>query len=264
MTELSIIIPARHEPYLQNTINSLLSAAVGEIEIIAVLDGWWPSPIIEDNPRVILIHRGATFGMRSAINSAARIAKGKYLMKCDAHCAFDKGFDKKLSADLKENWLSVPIRYSLDFREWEPQWNKMYEFEYIAYPDLKGRRWPEYAKRVEGQTIVDLMTFQGSCWFIHRGYFERIGGLDDVNYGSMGREAQEMCLKVWTSGGRCILNRNTWYAHWSKGKKDIKFSNRKEKQKSVEYAQIYWTETKIRPIIERFAPVPTWGENESE
>lgn len=265
---ISAIIPAYNEPYLQRTIDNLLDSAGGDIEIITVLDGYWPDPTIKDHPKVTLIHNGKSCGMRSAINSAARIAKGEYLLKCDAHCAFDKDFDTKLKADCEHNYTVVPVRYSLDPVKWQRKPDKKYEFEYIASGDLKGKRWPEYASRVNGQKIVDLMTFQGSCWFMHKEFFEKIGGLDDVNYGGMGREAQEICLKTWLIGGRCVLNRNTWYAHWSKSKKDIKHSNRKEKLKSVEYATDIWLNDKWPPatrnlqwLIDRFSPVPTWETN---
>ena len=90
---ISVIIPAFNEPYLQRTIDDLLTKASGDIEIIVVLDGYWPSVLLPDYKNVTVIHRSVQMGMRHAINSAARLAKGQYLMKCDAHCAFEKGFD---------------------------------------------------------------------------------------------------------------------------------------------------------------------------
>lgn len=253
---ISVIIPARNEPYLQKTIDDLFAKAAGDIEVIAVLDGYWPRPPLTKRKDLVIIHRGEVRGMRSGINAGAGIAKGKYLMKCDAHCCFDRGFDEKLKADCESNWTVVPRRYGLDVEKWD-RIDKMYEFEYIEKGTLKGRKWPEYAERVKGKKIVDLMTSQGSCWFMHRDRFFELGGLDEINYGGMGREAQETCLKAWLSGGRYVLNRNTWYAHWNKPKEHV-VTNRKEKRKSVEYATSYWAEDKIKPVIEKFAPVPTW------
>jgi len=71
MNKVSIIIPARNEPHLQKTIDSLLDSAQGEIEIIGVLDGYWPESIIRDDPKVILIHNSESKGMRSGINAGA-------------------------------------------------------------------------------------------------------------------------------------------------------------------------------------------------
>lgn len=268
---LSVIIPARNEPYLQKTIDDILKNARGPLEVIAVLDGYWPDPPIYNHPQVVLIHNSVSTGMRASINAAARIAKGKYLLKCDAHCAFDEGFNTKLVESCEYEWTVVPVRYSLDSNNWTPKLDKKYEFEYISSDDLKGRRWPEYAKRVEGNNLPVLMTFQGSCWFMHRDRFFEIGCLDEDNYGGMGREAQEICLKSWLSGGKCVLNRNTWYAHWSKSKKDIRFSCREEKQKSVNYAVDFWKNNKWDKAIRtldwlaaNFAPVPTWEQKETE
>ena len=77
MEKVSIIIPARNEIFLQKTVADLLSKAAGDIEVIAVLDGYWPDPPLPYDKRVIQIHRGKAKGMRAAINAAAGIAKGK-------------------------------------------------------------------------------------------------------------------------------------------------------------------------------------------
>lgn len=263
MKKVSILIPARNEPYLQRTVDDLFKKAKGEIEVIVVLDGWWPTPILRDNPNLILIHRGVAQGMRPAINSAASISKGDYLLKCDAHCMFDEGYDEKLKADCGADWTVVPVRFGLDVQKWR-RTDEFHEFQYIKRDTLKGRDWPEYAERVNGQMVVDLMTSQGSCWFMHRQRFFDLGGLDDINYGTMGREAQEVCLKAWLSGGRYVLNRNTWYAHWSKP--SIDYPGRSvERAKSIEYATHVWKQNlwpmqtrKLAWLVDKFAPVPTW------
>jgi len=263
MNKVSIIIPSRNEPYLQKTIDSLLNSAHGDIEIIVILDGYWPNPIIKDNLKVILIHNSESKGMRASINAGARIAKGKYILKCDAHCCFDEGFDTKLIKDCEYDWTIVPRRYGLDVDKWE-RTDKFYDFEYIEKDILKGKKWPEYEVRTDGKSIVDLMTSQGSCWFMHKDRFFNLGGLDEINYGGMGREAQEVCLKSWLSGGKYLLNRNTWYAHWSKPKEYV-LSDRIGKEKSVKHATDFWINNKwplqkhnLQWLIDKFAPVPGW------
>jgi glycosyltransferase involved in cell wall biosynthesis len=263
MKKVSILIPARNESYLQQMLSDLFKKVRGEVEVIVVLDGWWPSPTLRDNPNLTLIHRGASQGMRSAINSAASVAKGDYLLKCDAHCLFDEAFDEKLKVGCESDWLIVPIRYGLNVEKWE-RTNEIHEFQYIHHDTLKGKDWPEYAERVNGQPIADLMTTQGSCWFMRKELFEKIEGEDDINYGWTGREAQEICLKVWLSGGRCVLNRSTWYAHWSKPSTDYP-ERREARAKSIEYANKVWRQNlwpkQTHPLswlIGKFAPVPSW------
>jgi|GEM_PF-788389 len=275
MVELSVVIPARNEPHLQRTIDDLLDKAQGSIEVIVVLDGYWPSPAIRDHVAVTLLHEPEPKGMRPAINSAASMARGKYLMKCDAHCLFDEGFDVKLAAACEPNWTAVPRRYNLRSKDWS-RGDKLYEFQYISSPDdpnytFKGCNWPEFADRVKGQRIVDLMTTQGSCWFMHRAQFESWGGLDAENYGTMGREAQEVCLKTWLSGGRMVLNRNTWYAHWKRGRNERTYAKPREcYDKSKDFVVDCWTNSRwpgqtrdLAWLLKKFKPVPSWHQKES-
>jgi hypothetical protein len=201
--------------------------------------------------------------MRAAINAGARVAQGKYLMKCDGHCLFDEGFDVKLAQDCRHNWTLVPRRYILNAEDWSRDDSKVYEFEYIDLPSFKGRKWPEYAERIDDRLLVNLMTFQGSCWFMRRERFWYLGGLDDINYGGMGREAQEVSLKTWLSGGRQLLSRKTWYAHWNKPKSTYP-GRGVEKEKSIAYAKELWLndkwplqERKLSWLIEKFSPLPT-------
>lgn len=269
--KVSIIIPTRNELYLNNTINNILERAGGDVEVVAVLDG----PPREEPPideRVIYIRNEKPIGMRQSINMGVEKSTGKYIMKCDGHCAFDKDFDLKLKKDCKPNWVVVPRRYSVDKEKWDKT-NDFKDFQYISHPNdtkypFKGCDWIEYGARVKGQRICDLMTSQGSCWFMHKSWFEKIGGLDTVNYGSMGAEAQEVCLKTWLGGGRYILNRNTWYAH-KKKRNDIYYRGynkpTEDWKKSRAYAIECWTNNKwegqvksLEWLINKFKPVPGW------
>ena len=100
---VSIIIAARNEQYLEQTIRNVLSNARGEIEILVMLDGWIPEPQIHTGDgRVIFHHFQESIGQRQCINAGAKLAKGKYVMKLDAHCAVDEGFDIKLAQDCEE------------------------------------------------------------------------------------------------------------------------------------------------------------------
>jgi len=253
---LSIIIPAYQEIYLRQTIESIMQSAVEPIEIIIILDGYWPKGMPIRYKPLHTVHFSTRRGMRSAINAGSRLARGKYLMKLDGHCSLDQAFDVKLKSYCDHNTVQVPVRYALDIKEWRRK-GQPKEFQYIDRKTLKGHDWPEFADRVHSNSICDLMTTQGSCWFMQREFFDSIGGLDDINYGGMGREAQELCFKTWLSGGRLILNRNVWYAHWNKPKEFV-VKRRSDKIKSEDFARKFWTEQKIKPVIERFAPVPTW------
>ena len=286
--KLSILIPSCNEPFLQKTLDSIFEAAEEEIEVIVFLDRYWPTTPLKKDKRLTLIHCSSYVGMRPAINKAFKISTGKYIMKCDGHCFFDKGFDVKLKADCEENWLVVPARYSMDAEKWERKRDPIHHL-FLTYPcgkdsqygdGLHGRKWQGphglgkgfYHREKERADILidDILTFQGSCYFMHRSLFENIGMLDTVNYGTSSQEAQELGFKVWLSGGRCVRNKKTWYAHMHRGK-DMKrgfWLSKSTQRQSVNYSYLTWMNNKwegqvrdIKWLIDKFWPLDGWPED---
>ncbi|MEK6897373.1 MAG: glycosyltransferase [Nanoarchaeota archaeon] len=286
---LSVIIPSRNNEYLQRTIDDLLEKAEGEIEIIVVLDGYWPSPMLVHDIRVSIIHHGAfhdSKGMRASINAGMAIAKGKYVMKIDEHCMMDQGYDIKLIADCEDNWVVIPRRYRLLADTWTIQEDGRppVDYMYISYPykrlhdktcGLYGEEW----KRPERNNILidDVMSWQGSCYFMTKKWWDAmIAPMDDENYGPFNHEAQEIGNKTWFGGGRLVVNKKTWYAHFHKGKtgKGYGFNNlqyeefMKSKEKARVYCIDFWTNNKWDKrvhdwdwFIDKFWPIPTWPNN---
>jgi len=117
--DLSILIPARGEEFLAKTIENILENIEGKTEIIAVLDGEWANPAIKDDPRVTILHYSESVGQRVATNNACKLSRAKYVMKVDAHCAFDKGFDVKMMADMQDDWTMVPVMKNLHAFNWK-------------------------------------------------------------------------------------------------------------------------------------------------
>lgn len=265
---VSIIIPARNEQYLGKTVEDLLAKATGEIEIIAVLDGYWPDPKLPDNNRLILIHRGTPLGMRAAINSAAAIARGKYLLKCDAHCMFAQGFDQILKDDYQENCVVIPRRYALDAENWQIADNPKYPIDYMYLSaDLHGEPWNEKNKdpQLKEKLIDETMSAQGSCWFMSKDYFNTLELLDEGNYGTFYNEFQEIGLKCWLSGGRVLTNKKTWHAHLHKSEGRGYSLGGAQAEKGASYTMRWLTNTAWHKqtlpfnwLVEHFSPVPGW------
>ena len=110
MIDVSVIIPSRQPEFLNKTIQDLLAKAESNIEIIVVLDGYWPQDIFE-HEKVTYIQHGTVHnhkGMRAGINKGVAVSKGNYIMKTDEHCMFDQGWDKKLMADCGRDWVVIP------------------------------------------------------------------------------------------------------------------------------------------------------------
>jgi len=122
--DLSILIPSRNEMFLKNTIEDILKNSEADTEVIATLDGAWVNPPIEQHERVKIVYVPSAIGQRAATNIAARLSKAKYVMKCDAHCSFDKGFDRKMIEFMQEHGddvTSVPIMRNLWAFDWKCQ-----------------------------------------------------------------------------------------------------------------------------------------------
>lgn len=266
----SIVIPSRNEPYLTKTIQDILKKATGNIEVIVTLDGYWPasSDIIEDD-RVTYLHYTKAKGMRNAINSAVAISRGEYLLKTDAHCLFNKGFDEVLKKDCLDNWVVVPRRYALDPVRWEIIDNPKYPIDYMFLSkDLHGEVWHEKNRdpKLININIDDTMSAQGSAWFMKRTYFDYLELLDEEKYGNFYNEFQEIGLKAWLSGGRVVVNKKTFYAHWHKDKQSGRGYALDEGSKTNYVNQWLgkehiWQKQKydLSWLIEKFKPVPTWN-----
>lgn len=122
MKEISILIPSRNEMFLARTIEDILANIEADTEIIAVLDGQWADPGIPQHERVNIIYLPESVGQRAATNIACRLSNAKYVIKVDAHCAFDKGFDRKMLEAFKEtgdNVTMVPTMRNLWAFDWK-------------------------------------------------------------------------------------------------------------------------------------------------
>jgi glycosyltransferase involved in cell wall biosynthesis len=300
MAELSILIPSRNEIFLKNTIEDILKNIEGNTEIIAVLDGEWAEPQIEDHPKVILVHYSESIGQRSATRVAARISQAKYIMKVDAHCAFDKGFDVKLMTDMQDNWTIAPLMKNLHVFDWVCEdGHRRYQspsgpctecgkptkmdIVWIAKDSPKSRSYcfdsephfqyfGQFSKRPEGKgDITPSMSLQGSAFMCTRKkYFEL--NMDDEAFGSWGSQGIENSAKTWLSGGEVRINCKTWYAHCFRTQGgDFGFpyplsgrqvEHAKHKAKDLFFYGKF--EGQIHPLswlLEKFWPVPGWDEN---
>lgn len=299
MRELSIIIPSRNEMFLARTIEDILANSEADTEIIAVLDGAWANPPVPDNDRVTLIYHSESIGQRAATNEGARLSTAKYVMKVDAHCAFDKGFDRKMIEEMHDDWTMVPIMKNLHAFDWVCEnGHRRYQSPsgpckecgkpttrdviWYAKPSpnstsyrfdstLHFQYWGEYAKRPEAQTpISDTMSLQGSCFMCTREkYFEL--NLCDETWGSWGNQGTEVACKTWLSGGRVVCNKKTWYAHmfrtqggdfgfpYPQSGKQVEYAREKSREA---FLRSNWSKAKypLSWLIEKFAPVPDWEE----
>ena len=251
--DLSILIPARNEMFLAHTIEDILKNIEADTEVIAVLDGKWADPPIPQHIRVNVIKLSKSIGQRATTNLACKLSKAKYVMKVDAHCSFDKGFDRKMIKAFKktgDNVTMVPIMRNL----WAFDW-KCFHCGWKKYQGPKPAKCEDCKK---GDKIRKKMLWIGKnnpqsttyCFdpTPHFQYFneyksspeykkgkEKKGltetmslqgscwmlsrkkywelGVCDEKFGGWGSQGIEVAVKTWLSGGRVLVNHKTWYAH---------------------------------------------------
>lgn len=116
--------------------------------------------------------------------------------------------------------------------------------------------------------IVDVMSSVGAAFFMRRERFFELGGLDEA-HGSWGQFGTEIACKSWLSGGRHVVNKNTWFAHLFRTQGgDFGFPypmKGSDQDKARAHSRKLWLENtwpgQTRPLswlIEKFAPLPDW------
>ena len=168
--DLSILIPARNEEFLGRTIQDILENSEADTEIIAILDGYLPNPPLPVSPKVTVIYNPVSVGQRAGTNQAAKIAKGKYVMKADAHLAFDKGFDRKMLEAYKkvgDDVTMIPVMRNLHVFDWIcPSGHRRYQSpsgpcEQCGEPTVKDIVWiPKESPQTHSFRFDKTMHFQ--------------------------------------------------------------------------------------------------------
>jgi glycosyltransferase involved in cell wall biosynthesis len=311
MKDISILIPARNEMFLAGTIEQLLKYSESDFEIIVVLDGQWAEPAIPQHERVNVVYLPESIGQRAGTNLACRLAQGKYVVKTDAHCMFEKGWDRKMLEGFKvtgDNVVAVPTMRNLWMFDWKcyscgwkkyqgptpdkcaecgstnvkrkmmwvgkerPQSNS-YCFDsepHFQYFNEYCKR-PEYLEQLK-TGLTESMSIQGSFFMLTREKYWELN-ISDEAFGSWGSQGIEVACKFWLSGGRVIINHNTWYAHMFRTQggdfgfpyeqKQSKVNAAKSKARDLFFNNKWDKQTRpLSWLVERFAPVKGWSDNE--
>ena len=299
MKDLSILIPARNEEFLKRTVEDILSNIEGQTEIIVVLDGYETD--LPQDKKLRVIYNPVSIGQRAATNQACKLSKAKYVMKVDAHCAFDKGFDVKMMAGMHDDWTMIPVMRNLHVFNWVCEnGHKRYQSpsgpckecgkptkkDIVWIPKIKPQStsycfdsephfqyFNAYKKRPEVKgNITETMSIQGSCFMMTRDKYWELNVCDET-FGSWGSQGIEVACKTWLSGGRVVVNHKTWYAHMFRTQGgDFGFPypiSGDQTNKAKQLSKKIWFDNmwpkQIYPLswlLEKFWPVPGWTEEQ--
>ncbi len=317
MKQLSILIPSANEIFLRETVADAVQHFEADSEVIAVLDGKWADPPIPQNDRVNIIYLNKSIGQRAATNLACRLSQAKYVMKVDAHCTFDQGFDRKMLEGFEktgDDVTMVPIMRNLWAFDWKCHrcgWKKYQGPTPERCPQCKDSRYirrkmmwvgktnpqstsytfdsgelarhgyersnphfqyfkeytrrPEYKEMKEKTGFTESMSLQGSAFMCTRENYWK-WEVSDEKAGSWGNQGIEVALATWLSGGRVLVNHNTWYAHMFRTQGgDFSFpwdAHGSQIQKTKNYIRDkFWKSqhpAQIHPVswlVEKFSPI---------
>ena len=264
--KLSIIIPSYKDPILHKTIDDILkNSELGDkLEILPILDGYWPSQIIKDDPRIRIVHLGRNRGMRGAINAGMSVARGEFVMRLDEHCCFGKGFDKILTDACESNQMMTARRFFLDPIKWEVMDMPHIDYEKLVIQNMgngvrkfAGQPWRSRDKERKDIMIDETTAMQGSMWILPKKWWDEvIGELDTENYGPLIQDSVEVQMKTWQAGGKIMINKKTWFAHKHRSFKRTHNNgtpeNPAQNEKGYKYALEVWEDYYNKVIKPRF------------
>jgi glycosyltransferase involved in cell wall biosynthesis len=297
MPELSVLIPARNEKWLGLTVKDVLAHSSESTEIIVVLDGAWPEEPLPQHPRVQIVYLPESIGQRAATNLAARISQAEYVAKVDAHVSVAPGWDAELikaAGELGPRAVQIPAQKNLHIYDrvcrtcgkrnyqgpetapcacggpcdidivWKPRkgvhttsWRLDHELHF---------QYDKQGQKTQTGDLCDVMTSLGACFFMPRAFFMEIGGLDEA-HGSWGQFGAEIALKAQLSGGRHVVNKRTWFAHFFRvGGIGFPYAIKGSDQEYArQYSRNLWMGNhwpgQVKPLswlIDKFAPLPEW------
>lgn len=253
MPDLSILIPSRNEPYLNQTIKDIFENSKADIEVLVGLDGY--DEDIEGRNNLTVLKLKENIGQRAITNELARMARGKYLMKLDAHCSMGYGFDRIMLNDIEDDMILAPYMLVLDADTWTVR-NDKRTSQYCFDSNMV----MQYQTELERpEMLTETMCLQGSCFMMTKQlYFDL--NICDESLGSWGSQAVELGCKAWLSGNRCVTTKNTYYAHlFRTTDADFPYDRGENPgKKSNELITQMYKNEKIAWLIEKFGYPADW------
>ena len=132
--------------------------------------------------------------------------------------------------------------------------------EYLIHDDLQGGDFFPFVR--DGLRYGD-----GAGPLRRNSALYHLGGMDEA-HGQWGQMGVEIALKAWLSGGRQIVNKKTWFAHYFRGGSGPGFpwpASGKKQEDARQYSIKFWTEGKwdkqVRDLdwlVAKSWPLPGW------
>lgn len=125
----------------------------------------------------------------------------------------------------------------------------------------------EFRPEAQGE-VHNTMSLLGACWAMRRDRYFYLEPCDE-RFGSWGDMGTEISCKSWLSGGRLVVNQNTWFAHFFRvGGIGFPYEGGGRKERAKARGKELWLTNswpkQVYPLswlIEKFKPLPDWHTN---
>lgn len=116
--------------------------------------------------------------------------------------------------------------------------------------------------------LTESMSVQGSCFMLTREKYWELN-ICDEEFGNWGNQGIEVACKTWLTGGRVLVNHNTWYAHLFRTNATLHFpwptSGIEQQITKAKVVNYIWNKDWPRPLswlLKKFWPVNGWTEKQ--
>ena len=189
---VSVVIPVSRADtdYIGRTVESVEKNAVGSIEVLTEMDVW-------------------TEGHRVIMNRLVKDAKGKYILRLDAHCAMSPGWDARMKSSCDEKTIVSAIVDSLDVKTWG---GSSVDMGLIILNREMDNTYPPW-KSLAARNIEEPTMGLGGCnYMIQKRHYDYHEGCDEA-LGIREAGGLEWALKAWLTGGQVIIRTDVVCCH---------------------------------------------------
>ena len=189
---VSVVIPVcdADGEWIERTVKSVGDNAVGPIEILC-------------DPDVKHV------GHRVLMNRMARRAKGKYLLRLDAHCAMSPGWDARMKASCGPKTIVKVMLDALDQKKWTGGYQ---DAGFIALDSEFNNTYPKWKQIGMREIEEPSMSIAGCCWMIQKDHYWQHDGCDE-ELGIREGGGLEWALKAWLTGGEVLIRTDVVCCH---------------------------------------------------
>lgn len=204
---LSVIIPCHHDAEeCALTVKSIRETAP-DAELI-IVDDCSPNRLFIEDKDVRLFHNSYRCGAGASRHFGVLAAKGEFVLLCDAHMRFEKGWYEDALRQMAGKWKTVYCGVCLGFTRETPPFGtpdgKYFgaDFDFEKFDGVWAKERPDDAQ---------LPCLMGACYFMPRDWYLKIGGLQFLR--GWGSEEMALSLKTWMAGGEIRLMKNVRIWH---------------------------------------------------